>query len=225
MQITRKDKAGGTMVIKEASAFLGKTRKTIKEWCESGKLRAKKISARNLHGFMWEIEKKSVMEIAGTLAEKISEKNKKIEKKFSKNESTPAEVPEREKADRKITRQEAERLIKVEDAIRKQQENLLRENRLLDVETLEYALEVHYSGLMEMWEELIDVWVINGQVKPGRAKEMLDDFQGALKTSWKRMRGKIFKNENRKSSDNIRAGTLGNTLGRDAGNKNAPSPS
>ena len=173
--------------VNEAAKILGKSDATIKRMCARGELDAEKRGKRD-----WIIKRSS---IENKIVEKSAD-SKPVAIQKSITESVDDEeriLIESVIEDRNISRADAERIIKIEDAIKRQRDNLLREGQLVEVDKIKKALETHYVALIELWEELIDVWSVKLNLSAERSQEMLTDFKVGLRKQWRNIKSEILK--------------------------------
>ncbi len=177
------------MNIAEAQEILQKNRKVIGEWCEKGILKANKIPDKIGNGFRWDIEKSSVYKKKVELDEKEEKKLKKPKPKpnhaYRLSEVSGAELEPSQnnlsgEINKGITRAEAERLLKIEQAIEKRRENELEEGNLVDIRELEVELLAIYQETWDAMRELIDGWTIGFNLSLEVSKKMRDDFEQSL---------------------------------------------
>lgn len=172
-----------------ASVMIGKTERTIIRWVETGKLQGEYRSGGT--GKKLFISRASLIPyipVASTPSP------------TTKQDATIEPVANGERqiiAGQNISRAEAERIIKQEDAIKKQRDNLVAEGKLVDKEKVGNALaegiQIYYTSLLEMWEQIIDTWSIKLSLDATTSTEMLSDFHVALNTNFRKIRGKVEK--------------------------------
>ena len=188
----------------KAAELLGVARQTVYYWIDNDKLPYEEVKRGK--GTVKRITRKNLFDIGIQLAKhKKDDKRKKEEEKPPTGDeaATTTEKTEEEPGEREIivdgqktlTRREAERIIKQEDAIRKQRDNLLAAGKLIDRErahkAIEDSLSLHYSALLQLWEELLDAWAIKFNLPPDQARQMLAEFQMGLRRSWRKIKGEV----------------------------------
>lgn len=186
--------------LKIGAEILGIAQMSLNRWCNQGKMPfvEETIGKKKVR----RVERQVLLSVGAKLVAGIKEKGseksaeaKPVEIKGALRQINGVQEPDEGKereiivdSKRALSRYEAERVIKQEDAIRKQRENLIAGGQLVEKDViksaLEGALDKHYSGLVVFWEELIDVWALKFNLPAGAAKEMLTEFRVGLRRHW-----------------------------------------
>lgn len=173
--------------VKEAAKILQKSEMTIKNWCRSGILSSAK------RGKEWRIDRASVERILVEKSEIPGESNAAPEASSPEAASVhPCEAENRIIiGNRTLSRPEAERVIKQEEAIKRQRENLIKEGAMIDASLVRDLLETHYASLCQLWEELIDVWCMKLDLPATTKREMIAEYKIELVKSWRKLKNGI----------------------------------
>lgn len=100
--------------------------------------------------------------------------------------------------DRKLSKAEAERLYKLEQAIAKQRENLIKDGQLIYVSDIKEDLEEILASVWEELREKIDKWGIDFNFNPSDVKNMHIEFNSVLINVKDKIISRIkFESENR----------------------------
>jgi len=189
--------------VEETAKILGVGTTKVREYAKSGKYKAiqKPDPKSKKTGYSWFFERKWVMEKAAGNEAKAAQKP--ADPMEAKQNETPIEQHKRLTesreiiGDRQITREDAERIIKQEDAIRKLRENLVATGELISTKSVKEAIEkahgVMLGGLLRLVDELVDGWSIKFSFTPAQAKFMTDEYHMKLKQGWEKMRDEITK--------------------------------
>ena len=183
---------------REAGVFLGISHVTVTRWIKAGKVKATQKPGKNNKKPSYHIDPEEVarlkLEISGDKIERTKAREKK-EQSREKTLNRKLELPEVEKEPEReiksgggLTRLEAERYIKQEEAIRKQRENLEREGLLVESSDIRKVLELHYRALIDGMEELIDGWAISFNLDTRQSQKMLTEWKLKLDTTWSKVK-------------------------------------
>lgn len=197
----------------EAAKILGVTQPTVSAWCREGKMKHTKVKSRGRTGYAVDISQETVREFLLKNGSKKTEQEEKKseEEKIDEQKKQAAKSPEVKKnfkqvedyaesgedeprkivGDRNLGRFEAERIIKQEEAIKKQRENLLRDKEIVERAVVFEALRLHYGELNKLWEELIDIWSLKYNFSATTTKEMLTDTRIGLTRFERKMKRSI----------------------------------
>ena len=159
-----------TLSLTDAASMLGKTRKTIRAWLDSGRLGGEKVTANNKNGYVWRVNKDSVLRVGAGLAEKKEKKAARVVPgEAYKEPETPDEFSSSEGGtlkDIKIDRANAERILKAEQAMKLQREREKAEGDLVSLENLAEDIERFTSGILPAIKEEVDVFFVQHSKKP-----------------------------------------------------------
>lgn len=180
------------ITITQASAISGVARKTIYAWIKQGQLTEVTENGKKF------IRRSDLLaKISGaqpTTAATAMPKRNIIETVRSE----PVDGDQQEEVHRRLSRNEAERIIKVEDAIKKHRENLLLEGKLLVVEEFVPALQDFLAECFDGQRELIDKMTIEWRLSSSQQARAQKDFNDILRRSFERIEQKINAGKNAK---------------------------
>lgn len=149
------------MSIAHASEKMGVSRKTLYQWIDKGWINIYK----NEKGKK-EVSRKEIIQRAAIGSSEKKQSTEEAENKpqeiitLAQKTEVPKKNTSQELLTREASRVEAERIIKIEDAIKKHRENLLLDGKLIFVDDLYQAFIEILSSLAELQREQIDKWAI-----------------------------------------------------------------
>ena len=84
-----------------------------------------------------------------------------------------------------------EKLVKLEDAIKKTRSNLAQSGKLIDIDTIEGDLSKFFSEFFSMAESLVDSWKVKFKFSDKQAEEMLEDYKKLYSETWQKIKGVV----------------------------------
>jgi len=90
--------------------------------------------------------------------------------------------------DKALSKEDAERIIKQEDAIRKQRENLEIAGKIIRLEEIEESLTGLFSGLLSTLENRVDSWQIKYNLSAEQANEMVNQYRLDVINVWNKLK-------------------------------------
>lgn len=160
--------------VEESAKILGKSEATIKRMCAKGSLLAKK------QGRDWCISKEDLNRRI-TLSYPIHEEDPKRELDTEQNLDELIE-------NRKLSRVEAERLIKLEDVVKKRRENQQNDREVIGISLVLHAFEEAMFELVQNLTELTDHWVLKYHWSAEITREIRVDIQMALQRTERKLK-------------------------------------
>jgi len=189
------------MNISRASELLNEDSGTVIRNCKSGKYTAKKIETKKgRYGFVWDVDDSFVISLASARRKDIS--NSIVS--TSLEPSTMVDPENREiivNTTKAISKKEAERIIKQEEAIRRQRENLIEDGKIIVADVVVESVGMYYSQLLQAFDSFIDILSIEESWSPEKTKKVLSRLKACVHECWDRTKSKVI--ECQRSTKNL----------------------
>jgi hypothetical protein len=178
--------------IEEAAKILKVSPTTAFRKCVSGEYVAThKETKVGRHGFEWDVDDNFVVSLAATrlLPTQASINRPGEPVKLPENVSEKREIVVN--SDKALSKKEAERIIKQEDAIRKQRDNLFIDEKIVFADKVKDALSVYFGSLLDELDGIVDQWAIRYNFIPQQARNMTVEMHGKVREAWNRVKEQI----------------------------------
>lgn len=198
------------ITVTEALQILKICRSTLCEWCDSGKIVCRKIPDKSKNKFHWEISKddcmKKSLEKSGHRKEvcEIEKRQEDFRERTQRNsdELSDEEINQKisalhlsqnESERLKVTlrgfsKAEAERVLKTEQALSKQKDNVLRDGQYVQKDDVAEQIGIVFSSFSKSLKDLISVWQRKFSLSPESSGIMQADLQKCIGETIARMR-------------------------------------
>lgn len=190
--------------ITEALKIVSVSRPTLCKWCEDGRINSRKVISKTKQGWQWELERADCIRVEHQRKGPSVAPDPGTENIIAASIPTASPASETSASlhnaqsgsgkgvvSRELTRQEAERIIKVEDAIKKHRDNFLMEGKLLLADELISALHDFFSQAFDAQRELIDKLSIEWRMTPDQAQIAQIKFNHSLNSFFEKIKKKI----------------------------------
>lgn len=143
------------------------------------------------------VEKTAILRMAVKKEDRKEEEKAKAEKQKDAQEQRGAaitslqaipEKAERMRAALAFSKSDAETVLKVEQAIAKQSENLVKEKRLIDVNDLHEDYDRIFFTMARNHKSLLDKWTTDFRLSPEQAKQMREDFEKTMRDTFEELK-------------------------------------
>lgn len=194
------------MSIAHASEKMGVSRKTLYQWIDKGWINIYKNDKGKK-----EVSRKEIIQRAAIGHSEKKQATEETENKpqeiiTTAQKEVPKKTTSQELLTREASRVEAERIIKIEDAIKKHRENLLLDGKLIFVDDLYQSFIEILSTLAESQREQIDKWSIQWNFSSDQCRKFHLDQNILIQKCIEKIRKKIggIGESTQDSSGNIR---------------------
>lgn len=179
------------VTVTQAIKMLGVARPTVCEWCESGKLRAKKVEDNTRYKFHWEIEKNDCYrKLADKYKPDIStdqqttiNQEEDLEKKIASLNLPHLEADRLKAVLSGFSKPEADRVLKTEQALAELRENVLQDGLYVEKSKINSQIGEVFSLLLRSLKDLISVWQKRYEIEEDNVACMLFELEKVLKSA------------------------------------------